>query len=194
MTGPQKSSLPTISEFFLPGFRHFFFAILRSTKKFSLRKMFPPCKATTLTCSSAPWISPWLLLLARNLLLMTLLSGSSGLFVKQVGLWAGSQGRGRTCHFWVCGEQRHAKTDVCVMDNHDRILLLVQEHLEGTDPEPQPIAEAIAAFYNNNNTRMRILTLDPLQSKVIPGITMRVRCLHAIRFRSLPTLFVTARV
>ncbi|KAK2464807.1 hypothetical protein APHAL10511_003225 [Amanita phalloides] len=77
--------------------------------------------------------------------------------------------------FWVCGEQRHAKTDVCIMDGSD-ILLLVQEdkrHLDGSDPEPQLIAEAIAAFYNNNNTRVRALGLPTLQNKVIPGITMK---------------------
>ncbi|KAH9966458.1 hypothetical protein BC827DRAFT_1264446 [Russula dissimulans] len=77
--------------------------------------------------------------------------------------------------FWVCGEQRHAKTDVCIMDGSD-ILLLVQEdkrHMDGSDPEPQLIAEAIAAFYNNNDTRVRALGLPTLQNQVIPGITMK---------------------
>jgi hypothetical protein len=78
--------------------------------------------------------------------------------------------------FWVCGEERYPKTDVCVMDDQD-ILLVVQEdkrHLDGmTDPEPQLVVEAIAAFYNNNNMRLRLFMLDPLQSKVIPGITMK---------------------
>jgi hypothetical protein len=77
--------------------------------------------------------------------------------------------------FWVCGEERYAKTDVCIMDDQN-ILLLAQEdkrHLEGTDPEPQLVAEGIAAFYNNNNTRVRSLMLEPLLSKVIPGITMQ---------------------
>lgn len=56
----------------------------------------------------------------------------------------------------VCGEERHAKTDVCIIDDSE-ILLLVQEdkrHIDGSDPEPQLIAEAIAAFYNNNVTRV----------------------------------------
>jgi len=77
--------------------------------------------------------------------------------------------------FWVCGEERHAKTDVCIMNDQD-ILLLVQEdkrHMESSNPVPQLIAEAIAAFYNNNNTRVEILAVDPVQSKVIPGITMK---------------------
>lgn len=95
--------------------------------------------------------------------------------------YTGSRAVGRVARtrkdllFWVCGEERHAKADVCIMDIED-ILILVQEdkrHLDGSDPEPPLIAQGIAAFYNNNNTRVRILMLDPLQSKVIPGITMK---------------------
>jgi len=59
------------------------------------------------------------------------------------------------------------------MDNQD-ILLFAQEdkkHLDGTDPETQLILEGIAAFYDSNNARVRILMFDPLRSKVIPGIT-----------------------
>ena len=61
------------------------------------------------------------------------------------------------------------------MDASD-ILLLVQEdkrHLDGSDPAPQLIAEAIAAFYNNNETRVKILASHALESKVMPGITMK---------------------
>ena len=39
--------------------------------------------------------------------------------------------------FTICGERRHAKTDVCVVDKDDIILLLVQEnkrHKEQKDP------------------------------------------------------------
>lgn len=77
--------------------------------------------------------------------------------------------------FWVCGQQRHARTDVCIVDASD-ILLLVQEdkrHLDDLDPEPQLIAAAIAAFHSNNETRVRALGLPPLQSKIMPGITMK---------------------
>ena len=52
----------------------------------------------------------------------------------------------------ICREQRHAKTDVCIVDSDD-ILLLVQEdkrHMDLKDPEPQLIAKAIAAFQANN--------------------------------------------
>jgi hypothetical protein len=54
-------------------------------------------------------------------------------------------------------------------------LLLVQEdkrHLEPTDPEPQLIAEAIAAFATNNQAREQTLGRAPLPSKVMAGITM----------------------
>jgi len=74
---------------------------------------------------------------------------------------------------FICGEWRHAKTDVCVMDTNG-YLLLVQEdkrHLEIVDPEPQLVAEAIAAVQSNNRTR-DLLGLDPLDVKVMAGITM----------------------
>ena len=74
---------------------------------------------------------------------------------------------------FICGEWRHAKTDVCVMDTNG-YLLLVQEdkrHLEIVDAEFQLIAEAIAAVQSNNRTR-NLLGLDPLDVKVMAGITM----------------------
>ena len=76
----------------------------------------------------------------------------------------------------VCGEQRHVKTDVCFIADEDIILLLVQEdkrHKEASDPEPQLIAEAIAAFSANNYTRTRTLGLPALPNKTIPGIIMK---------------------
>ncbi|KAL5480551.1 hypothetical protein ACEPAI_1821 [Sanghuangporus weigelae] len=75
----------------------------------------------------------------------------------------------------ICGENRHTKTDVCIVNDNDEIRLLVQEdkrHMEGFDPEPQLIAEAIAALTANNRTRVRTLSLPPLHSKVMPGITL----------------------
>ncbi|KIJ47466.1 hypothetical protein M422DRAFT_28800 [Sphaerobolus stellatus SS14] len=78
-------------------------------------------------------------------------------------------------NLFICGENRHAKTDVCILDDNE-ILLLVQEdkrHMDSSNPEAQLIAEAIAAFDSNNHTRERTLSLPPLQSKVTPGITMK---------------------
>ena len=74
----------------------------------------------------------------------------------------------------ICGEQCHAKTDVCIVDADD-ILLLVQEdkrHKERKDPEAQLVAEALAAFQTNNTRRTRLLGQAPIASKVIPGITL----------------------
>ncbi|CAA7268321.1 unnamed protein product [Cyclocybe aegerita] len=74
----------------------------------------------------------------------------------------------------MCGENRHAKSDVCLIDEEE-IVILVQEdrrYIAPEDPEAQLIAEAIAAFTANNRTRVQILGLPPLPSKVIAGITM----------------------
>ncbi|KAH8982020.1 hypothetical protein EDB92DRAFT_1895630 [Lactarius akahatsu] len=75
----------------------------------------------------------------------------------------------------ICGENRHAKTDVCIVDQNE-ILLLVQEdkqHMDNSDPEPQLIAEAIAVFAANNRTRRQTSNLTPLDSKIMAGITMK---------------------
>ncbi|KAH9169956.1 hypothetical protein EDB89DRAFT_1980814 [Lactarius sanguifluus] len=61
-------------------------------------------------------------------------------------------------------QNRHAKTDVCIVDQNE-ILLLVQEdkrHMDSSDPEPQLIAEAIAAFAANNRTRQQTPNVTPL--------------------------------
>ena len=75
----------------------------------------------------------------------------------------------------MCGEVVHAKTDVCLLDVSSEILLLVQEdktHMNPSDPEAQLVAEAIAAFQENNAKRVNDLFLEPLEMQVIPGITM----------------------
>ena len=76
--------------------------------------------------------------------------------------------------FLICGETSVAQTDVCVMDK-DEILLLLQEGKRLTsmnDPEPQVIAEAVAAFAINNMTRERRLNLQPRDSITFPALTM----------------------
>ena len=75
---------------------------------------------------------------------------------------------------FTCGKWRHAKTDVCIMDNDGILLLVLQEdkqHLELGDPRPPLIAEAIAAVQHNNHVR-DLLGLAPLDMKVMAGITM----------------------
>ena len=76
--------------------------------------------------------------------------------------------------FLTCGENLTAQTDVCVMDNND-IVLLLQENKRQTsmrDPEPQVIAEAIAAFSLNNMRRERRLNLPPRDAIMFPCLTM----------------------
>lgn len=76
--------------------------------------------------------------------------------------------------FDICGEDRRAQIDVCVVDDI-HILLLVQEnkhHMTQKDPVPQLIAKAIAAFQANNTKRTHLLGQDPITHKIIPGIVM----------------------
>ncbi|KAF9054846.1 hypothetical protein BJ165DRAFT_1338197 [Panaeolus papilionaceus] len=71
----------------------------------------------------------------------------------------------------ICGEWRHAKTDVCIVDlQKDDILLLVQEDKRLEDRKPvdahaQLVAQALAAFTENNANRQS-MGLPPLDSKV----------------------------
>lgn len=74
----------------------------------------------------------------------------------------------------MCGENTCAKTDVCVM-SRDMLLMLLQEdksHISGSDPEPQVIAEAIAAFQHNNSVLSRDLGLREIEEYTFPCITM----------------------
>ncbi|KAJ7484046.1 hypothetical protein B0H11DRAFT_1196636 [Mycena galericulata] len=77
---------------------------------------------------------------------------------------------------FICGANCSTQTDVCILDSSNDILLLVQEDKRlpdnSNDPEPQVIAEAIAAFQRNNHTRERELHLHALDRMVIPAITM----------------------
>ncbi|KAF8321941.1 uncharacterized protein EI90DRAFT_2937936 [Cantharellus anzutake] len=78
----------------------------------------------------------------------------------------------------ICGEIRHAKTDVCIVDRlRNHILLLVQEdkrhgeHSSFADTEARLIVEGIAAFVYNNEAR-RASGLPELQEKIMAGIIM----------------------
>ena len=72
---------------------------------------------------------------------------------------------------FICGEMRHAKTDVCIVDrSQNDILLLVQEdkrleHWEPINSRAQLVAEAVAAF-NENNAQRETAGLPPLEEKV----------------------------
>jgi hypothetical protein len=74
----------------------------------------------------------------------------------------------------MCGQETHAKTDVCVLDTND-ILLLIQEdksHINRSNAVPQLVAEAIAAFQHNNLKRFTMLHKEPLDTFTFPCIIM----------------------
>ncbi|KAK0466984.1 uncharacterized protein EV420DRAFT_1260734, partial [Desarmillaria tabescens] len=75
----------------------------------------------------------------------------------------------------ICGESRHATTDVCIVYADDNLLLVQEDkrHKEPKDPEPQLIAEAIAAFQSNNARRTHVLGQNPIPVETIPGITLK---------------------
>ncbi|KAF8240065.1 hypothetical protein L208DRAFT_1352965 [Tricholoma matsutake] len=80
----------------------------------------------------------------------------------------------RALPFLICGVSSFAQTDVCVMDDNE-VLLLVQEDkrlLSLKDPEPQVVAEAIAAYALNNKVRVTSLNLPSLPAITLPAITM----------------------
>jgi hypothetical protein len=81
----------------------------------------------------------------------------------------------REIPLYICSANTLAQTDVCLIEYPTkRNILIVQEdkrYLEGNDPEPQLIAEAIAAFQFHNH-RLSALGLPTVNAAVIPGITM----------------------
>ncbi|KAK0457786.1 uncharacterized protein EV420DRAFT_478174 [Desarmillaria tabescens] len=84
----------------------------------------------------------------------------------------------------MCGEYCHAKTNVCLVDrSQNDILLFVQEdkRIDGQLPqaEAQLVAEAVAAFSQNNQTR-RDIGMPPLDEKIIPGIVGTIPTFYKI--------------
>ncbi|KAH9059429.1 hypothetical protein EDB83DRAFT_932284 [Lactarius deliciosus] len=75
----------------------------------------------------------------------------------------------------ICGDNRRtAQTDVCLLDRRSMILLVLQRDktiFNSTQPEPQVIAEAIAAYQYNNEKR-QTRGLPTLDAMTIPCITM----------------------
>jgi hypothetical protein len=74
----------------------------------------------------------------------------------------------------ICGDEKNAQTDVCLLDGRSMILLILQEDkmvFNSSNPEYQVVAEAIAAYQYNNEKRERrgMATLDKM---IFPCITM----------------------
>ncbi|KJA20071.1 hypothetical protein HYPSUDRAFT_68851 [Hypholoma sublateritium FD-334 SS-4] len=83
----------------------------------------------------------------------------------------------RDMTFYMCGSKVDARADVTIVEREGPLfqyVLFVQEdkrHISGDDPEPQLIAEAIAAFYQNNRIRESV-NQPPQESYTILAITM----------------------
>src|ERR1700761_6011924 len=81
--------------------------------------------------------------------------------------------------FLICRQQRHAMMDVCILDEHNEILLIVLEdkrHYPSSppgDPEAQAIAASIAVFQYTAELHRTTLGLPPLIEKTVPCIIMR---------------------
>ncbi|KZT04744.1 uncharacterized protein LAESUDRAFT_657346 [Laetiporus sulphureus 93-53] len=78
--------------------------------------------------------------------------------------------------FLICGERRYAKADVCLIDRRENDILLVVQEDKRFREDPlavrcQLIAEAIAAFSYSNGLR-ESAGLEPLESKIMPGIVL----------------------
>jgi hypothetical protein len=84
-------------------------------------------------------------------------------------------GTRRNIDLIMCSVITCAQVDVCVESLNNTSLLLLQEDKTNEsfkDPEPQVIAEAIAAFQENNRIRSKRF-LNPLDMMIFPCITMR---------------------
>jgi hypothetical protein len=74
----------------------------------------------------------------------------------------------------VSGVLYTTQANICVMDDNNQILLILQDELMpgSRDPEPQIVAKAIAAYQANNKVRVTSLNLPPLHAIIFPAISM----------------------
>ena len=74
----------------------------------------------------------------------------------------------------ICGQSSVAQTDICFVDDEDTVLLVQENKRLGStkDPEPQVIAEAIAAFETNNSKLECDLHRPPRELIAFPAMTM----------------------
>ncbi|KAG0705464.1 hypothetical protein DFH29DRAFT_906593 [Suillus ampliporus] len=76
--------------------------------------------------------------------------------------------------FSICGASSLAEIDIYVLADSNEVLMLVRDDqrlLKVTDPEPEVIAGAIAAYAANNKAREAI-NIPPLNTITLPAITM----------------------
>ena len=103
-----------------------------------------------------------------------------GDFARELLHICGFEERGRvlrsryTIPLSICGESNTvAQTDVCLLDRQYDLTRSIrgQDDFYSSNPEPQIIAEAIAAYQYNNDRRAR-MGLPVLNTMTIPCITM----------------------
>ena len=75
---------------------------------------------------------------------------------------------------FLASQGRPPQVDICVIDGAKAILMVinVDRHVRGSNPEPRLISHAIGAFHNSNIMRTKCLGTNPLATKVMPGIVM----------------------
>jgi hypothetical protein len=75
---------------------------------------------------------------------------------------------------YIASQGKPPQMDICIVEDFNPILLVVKvdRHSRGFDPEPRLISDAIAAFHNDNIMRVKRLGTNPLTSKVMPGIVV----------------------
>ncbi len=70
---------------------------------------------------------------------------------------------------WICGENKRARTDVCIIDRaqNDRVLLVVRkgDKKRSNVARAQLVAEAVGAFTENQTAR-KTMGLAPLTEEV----------------------------
>ncbi|KAL0952234.1 hypothetical protein HGRIS_006524 [Hohenbuehelia grisea] len=76
--------------------------------------------------------------------------------------------------FYMGGQKVDAKADITLMSNNYHLLVVQENKRFGStdDPEPQLVAESIAAFAHNQRIRKSAFGVTPPAQEAIPGITM----------------------
>lgn len=93
----------------------------------------------------------------------------------------------------ICGENRYAKADVCIVDrSQNDILLLVQvdkrlEHGEPVNARAQLVAAAAAAF-NEKNAQREVVGLPPVEETVSCFANLLTLFCEIVVLRSYPAL------
>ena len=139
------------------------------------------CNKLAMQCWLTTLILPWCLHWVKLLWMISL----STFFFMTLGYldWVWVERMRMDLVLLICGENRHAKTDVCIIDwSHNDILLLVQEDKKlgrGRHAQAQLVAEAIVTFHKNNVHREAVglawfYKLLQKQKQTLPNWTKKI--------------------